>query len=108
MLVINKDNIDDLELELRSSLAQCWIQDFRDYDKLDNLQELINLKISGISVQCDELINQIDDLETKLNKETEDKKFFEENNKAIYHDVIELEKSFLKICHRQIALLYRR
>lgn len=78
--------------------------------KIEHLkQELINLKISGISAQCDELINQIDDLETKLNKETEDKKFFEENNKAIYHDVIELEKSFLKICSilPEIVKIYR-
>lgn len=59
MLVINKDNIDDLELELRFSLSQCWIQDFRDYDKLDNLQELINLNHIDNYEDLDDLLSDL-------------------------------------------------
>ena len=71
MLVINKDNIDDLELELRSSLAQSWIQDFRDYDKLDNLQELINLS-------CIDNYEDLNDLLSDFRNQEEIENYFNE------------------------------
>lgn len=71
--------------------------------------DLINLKTVGINEKCDSIISEIDDLETKLNKEVEDKNVFEENNKIIYRGVVELEKTFLKICSvlPEIVKIYR-
>lgn len=68
-------------------------------DQIEKIKiKLIDLKTSGVSKAFDDIIAEIEDFNSKLNKEVEDKKFFEENNQNVYRGVVELEKSFLKVC----------
>ena len=59
---------------------------------------LTKLQIANIMESLDGLQSEIEEMRDLLNKEKSDKEFFEENNQAIYQNVIDLEKAFLKIC----------
>ena len=59
---------------------------------------LTKLEITNIMEALDALQSEIEEVQYQLNGEQADKKYFEENNQAIYNKVIELEKVFLKIC----------
>ena len=61
-------------------------------------KQLSDLQTKGATATFDQILSEIEQFNTKLNKEIEDKKFFEENNALIYKGVVDLEKSFLKIC----------
>ena len=59
---------------------------------------LTKLQISNIMESLDALQSEIEEMRELLNNEQNDKKFFEEHNEEIYQNVVDLEKSFLKIC----------
>lgn len=80
------------------------------FNKIEKLKsDLVSLRIQGVNEKCDEIIAEINNVEAKLNKEIEDKHYFEENHQVIYKGVIDLEKSFLKICSilPEITKVYR-
>ena len=59
---------------------------------------LTKLEITNIMEALDALQSEVEEVQYQLNGEQSDKKYFEENNQAIYKKVIDLEKVFLKIC----------
>ena len=59
---------------------------------------LTKLQIGNIMESLDSLQSEIEETRDLLNKEKSDKEFFEANNQAVYQNVIDLEKAFLKIC----------
>ena len=59
---------------------------------------LTKLQIANIMESLDALQSEIEEMRELLNNEENDKTFFEENNQAIYQNVVDLEKAFLKIC----------
>ena len=59
---------------------------------------LTKLQIANIMESLDALQSEIEEMRELLNNEQNDKKFFEEHNEEIYQNVVDLEKSFLKIC----------
>ena len=59
---------------------------------------LTKLQIANIMESLDALQSEIEETRELLNNEEKDKIFFETNNKEIYQTVIDLEKTFLKIC----------
>ena len=61
-------------------------------------KKLVALQISGVGDECDAIQNEIEQLSLELDKEVEDKEYFINNNGQIYKNVLDLEKSFLKIC----------
>ena len=61
-------------------------------------QKIINLQLANVMDALDILQSQVEEVQDQLSKEQSDKKYFEDNNQIIYNNVIELEKSFLKIC----------
>ena len=61
-------------------------------------KKLIELQVSGVGEECDAIQNEIDQLSAELDKEVEDKEYFIRSNGLIYKNVLDLEKSFLKIC----------
>ncbi|MBR0294858.1 MAG: hypothetical protein IJQ67_02995 [Bacilli bacterium] len=61
-------------------------------------KQLIALHVAGIGEECETIQNEIDALSLELDKEVEDKEYFVLNNSEIYKNVLDLEKSFLKIC----------
>lgn len=60
--------------------------------------KLTKLQIANIMDALDNLQSQIEEMRELLDTEKTDKLFFEEHNQEIYQRVIDLEKSFLKIC----------
>ena len=61
-------------------------------------QKIVNLQLVNVMDSLDILQSQVEEVQDQLSKEQSDKKYFEDNNQIIYNNVIELEKSFLKIC----------
>ena len=61
-------------------------------------QKIVNLQLVNVMDALDILQSQAEEVQDQLSKEQSDKKYFEDNNQIIYNNVIELEKSFLKIC----------
>ncbi len=61
-------------------------------------EKLCKLQTSGVLDALNEIQNEIENVRGQLNDELEDKDFFEKNMNEIYAKVIEVEKSFLKIC----------
>ena len=61
-------------------------------------KRLIRLELTNIMESLDALQSEIEELQEQLNHEQSDKKYFEDHNKDIYNNVIELEKVFLRIC----------
>ena len=59
---------------------------------------LTKLQIANIMESLDTLQSEIEETRELLNNEEKDKIYFETNNKEIYQNVIDLEKTFLKIC----------
>lgn len=59
---------------------------------------LTKLQIANIMESLDALQSEIEETRELLNNEEKDKIYFETNNKEIYQNVIDLEKTFLKIC----------
>ena len=59
---------------------------------------LTKLQIANIMESLDALQSEIEEMRELLNNEQNDKNFFEEHNEEIYQQVVDLEKSFLKIC----------
>lgn len=60
--------------------------------------KLINLQTSGVMIECERIQDEILVIENQLESEIEDKRLFDTNCATIYHNVLELEKTFLKIC----------
>ena len=60
--------------------------------------KLTKLQIAGIMEILDALQLQIEEMKEQLHNEVSDKEYFEAHNQEIYNQVIELEKTFLKIC----------
>ena len=61
-------------------------------------KQLTALQVAGVGDECDAIQQEIDELSNELDKEVEDRRFFNDNNSIIYHNVLELEKNFLRIC----------
>ena len=61
-------------------------------------KRLIKLELTNIMESLDALQSEIEEVQEQLNHEQSDKKYFEDHNKEIYNNVIELEKVFLRIC----------
>ena len=61
-------------------------------------KKLVNLETSGVMDTLDALQNEIEDLRKQLQTELVDKDEFTKDCDALYIDVIDLEKAFLKIC----------
>ena len=61
-------------------------------------KRLIKLELTNIMESLDALQSEIEEVQDQLNHEQSDKKYFEDHNKEIYNNVIELEKIFLRIC----------
>ena len=61
-------------------------------------KQLVALHVSGVGEECENIQNEINQLSAELDKEVEDKEFFNLNNSGIYKKVLDLEKNFLKIC----------
>ena len=61
-------------------------------------KKLVKLELANIMESLDALQSQIEEVQEQLDHEQADKKYFEDHNKDIYNNVIELEKTFLKIC----------
>ena len=59
---------------------------------------LTKLQIANIMESLDTLQSEIEETRELLNNEEKDKIYFETNNKEIYQNVIDLEKTFLKSC----------
>ncbi|MBP3733191.1 MAG: hypothetical protein J6I84_08090 [Bacilli bacterium] len=59
---------------------------------------LTKLQIGNIVESLDALQSEIEEMRELLNNEQNDKNFFEAHNEEIYQNVVDLEKSFLKIC----------
>ena len=59
---------------------------------------LTKLQIGNIMESLDALQSEIEEMRELLNNEQSDKNFFETHNEEIYQNVVDLEKSFLKIC----------
>ena len=59
---------------------------------------LTKLQIANIMESLDALQSEIEEMRELLNNEQNDKNFFEAHNEEIYQNVVDLEKSFLKIC----------
>ena len=59
---------------------------------------LTKLQIANIMESLDALQSEIEEMRELLNNEQNDKSFFEAHNEEIYQQVVDLEKSFLKIC----------
>ncbi len=59
---------------------------------------LTKLQIGNIMESLDALQSEIEEMRELLNNEQNDKNFFETHNEEIYQNVVDLEKSFLKIC----------
>ena len=59
---------------------------------------LTKLQIGNIMESLDALQSEIEEMRELLNNEQNDKNFFEAHNEEIYQQVVDLEKSFLKIC----------
>lgn len=59
---------------------------------------LTKLQIGNIMESLDALQSEIEEMRELLNNEQNDKNFFEAHNEEIYQNVVDLEKSFLKIC----------
>lgn len=61
-------------------------------------KRLIKLELNNIMESLDALQSQIEEVQEQLDHEQADKKYFEDHNNEIYNKVIDLEKTFLKIC----------
>lgn len=61
-------------------------------------KKLVALQITGAHEECSALQEEILEMSTSLDKEVNDKKFFNENDEVIYKKVAAVEKAFLKIC----------
>ena len=61
-------------------------------------KKIIGLELTNVMDSLDLLQSQVEEVQDQLSNEQSDKKYFEDNNQAIYNNVIELEKTFLKIC----------
>ena len=60
--------------------------------------KLVKLELTNIMESLDALQSQIEEVQDQLDNEQADKKYFEDHNNDIYNHVIELEKTFLRIC----------
>lgn len=60
--------------------------------------KLINLQTGGVMAECEKIQDEILIIEHQLDNEINDKQEFDKNCSNIYHNVLELEKTFLKIC----------
>ena len=61
-------------------------------------KRLVKLELNNIMESLDALQSQIEEVQEQLDQEQADKKYFEDHNNEIYNKVIDLEKTFLKIC----------
>ena len=61
-------------------------------------KRLVRLELTNIMESLDLLQSQIEEMQDQLDHEQADKQYFEDNNQTIYNSVIDLEKTFLKIC----------
>lgn len=71
-------------------------------EKWSNLLEEIRAKLSSLDItdvkeNCSIILNEIDEMTSLFNKEVDDKEFFVSENKNIYHLVVDLEQTFLKL-----------
>ncbi|MGM9873885.1 MAG: septation ring formation regulator EzrA [Bacilli bacterium] len=60
-------------------------------------ENLVSLDTTGAKDSCSLILNEIDEMNDLLNKEVTDKEFFISENKNIYHLVVDLEQTFLKL-----------
>lgn len=68
-------------------------------DKLKEIRErLINLRIANVKEELDEIEREIISTRELLSKELQDKDEFSSNCDTVYKLVVDLEKSFVKIC----------
>lgn len=58
---------------------------------------IVDLKIIGLTAKCEEMIKDIEGLEAALDKEVEDKKYFNDNIDVLYGKVKSLDDVFLRI-----------
>lgn len=66
---------------------------------LDNVRhKLMNLETSGVNDKLDEITREIEETREMLHSEIDDETDFNKSSDILYRRVIELEKSFLKIC----------
>ena len=61
-------------------------------------KKLITLNVAGVRQKCDEITDAIVKMDADLEQEVVDKNYFLSTNQSVYHDVLVIEKTFLKIC----------
>lgn len=73
---------------------------FSNYEeRIDKLKgDLINLQIKNIKNEAESIQQDIEEMHDNFQKEIEAKTFFEHNCDDIYQKVLDLEKSFLRLC----------
>ena len=61
-------------------------------------QQLISLQINGVKEQIDTIQEEIESMRSSLGKEVADKNDFAQRCDDLYHNVVSLEKQYVKIC----------
>ena len=63
----------------------------------DLTKRIINLQCSGVHTECDLIIAEINRVSSELDDEIKARTFFKDNYEEVYHQVNEVQKTFLKI-----------
>ena len=79
------------------NLAYRQKQEKWNYDLEKIRRKLVNLQTTGLMEELDAIQKEIDDTRDALHSEISDENDFNKNSDILYHKVIDLEKSFLKI-----------
>ena len=93
----NYDQVESLGLPLYNLAFSVRVGEWK--SDLEVIRKrLIRLELNNIMESLDALQSQIEEVQDQLDHEQADKKYFEDHNNEIYNKVIDLEKTFLKIC----------
>lgn len=89
---LERKNIPLYHLFFNKNLSK-WDQELEQLRK-----KLINLDTMNVLERCERIENEIENMNNALTDEMEDRAYFETHSEEVYKEVLELEKSFVKIC----------